>query len=76
MASRRLHREDHVKLHLARMLEEWEQRTGRDMSAAAADMRLQQCTSMLIDLLGDAEKVEEQADSFVEESDEGNGAGI
>lgn len=76
MASRRLDREDHVKLHLARMLQEWQQQTGRDMSAAAADMRLQHCTSVLIDLLGDAEKVEEQADALSDDGDEDVGAGI
>ncbi|HSK41661.1 MAG TPA: hypothetical protein VK943_17985 [Arenibaculum sp.] len=69
MATRRLDREDHVKLHLAGMLEEWRQRTGRDMSAAAADRRLQQCTTMLIDLLGDAEKVDEAADRTEDNGD-------
>ena len=61
MATRRLEREDHVKLYLARMLDEWHHKTGRDMAAAAADLRLQQCTSLLIDLLGEAEKADEAA---------------
>lgn len=61
MATRRIDREDHVKAHLARMLAEWQGRTGRDMSAAAADTRLQQCTTVLIDLLGEAEKADEAA---------------
>lgn len=63
MASRRLDREDHVKAHLARMLAEWQDRTGCDMSPAASDQRLQHCTTVLIDLLGDAEKVDEAASS-------------
>lgn len=63
MATRRLDREDHVKAHLARMLAEWREKTGCDMAPAASDQRLQQCTTMLIDLLGDAEKVEEAVSS-------------
>ena len=68
MVTRRLDRDDHVRTHLARMLEDWQQKTGRDMSAAAADQRLQQCTSILIDLLGEAEKAEEAADKLEDEA--------
>jgi hypothetical protein len=63
MATRRLDREDHVKAHLTRMLAEWQDRTGCDMAPAASDRRLQQCTTVLIDLLGDAEMVDEAASS-------------
>jgi hypothetical protein len=66
MATRRLDREDHVRMHLARMLEEWQQKTGRDMAVAAADQRLQHCTSVLIDLLGEAEKADEAAEEAVD----------
>jgi hypothetical protein len=64
MVTRRLDRDEHVRTHLARLLGEWQEKTGRDMSAAAADQRLQQCTSILNDLLGEAEKAEEAADAL------------
>ncbi|PWC30993.1 hypothetical protein [Azospirillum sp. TSO35-2] len=61
MATRRLDREDHVRKHLAVMLSEWQEQTGRDMATATADQRLQHCTSLLIDLLGEAERADEAA---------------
>ena len=61
MATRRLDRDDHVRKHLALMLQEWQEMTGRDMATATADQRLQQCTTLLIDLLGEAERAVEAA---------------
>ena len=37
MATRRLDREDHVRKHLALMLQNWQEQTGRDMATATAD---------------------------------------
>ncbi|WP_377808400.1 hypothetical protein ABNQ38_24170 [Azospirillum sp. A29] len=61
MATRRLDRDDHVRKHLALMLQEWQEMTGRDMATATADQRLQNCTTVLIDLLGEAERADEAA---------------
>ena len=61
MATRRLDRDDHVRKHLALMLKEWQEQTGRDMATATADLRLQHCTTLLIDLLGEAERADEAA---------------
>ncbi|CAO3417704.1 hypothetical protein [Azospirillum endophyticum] len=61
MATRRLDRDDHVRKHLALMLQEWQELTGRDMATATADQRLQSCTTLLIDLLGEAERADEAA---------------
>ena len=43
------------------MLQEWQEQTGRDMATATADQRLQHCTTLLIDLLGEAERADEAA---------------
>ncbi|MBP2299945.1 hypothetical protein [Azospirillum picis] len=61
MATRRLDREDHVRRYLAQMLEGWQEQTGRDMATAMADQRMQHCTTLLIDLLGEAERADEAA---------------
>lgn len=61
MATRRFDRDDHVRKHLALMLQEWQEMTGRDMATATADQRLQHCTTLLIDLLGEAERADEAA---------------
>ena len=61
MATRRFDRDDHVRKHLTLMLQEWQEMTGRDMATATADQRLQHCTTLLIDLLGEAERADEAA---------------